>query len=193
MVSDVITVKSDGTGMKEALAQVEAAAAFRSLSDKEMLRLRLLAEEMTGMLCGITGELTADFRIESEDKKFRLYLSADTVMNPEKREKLLSVSTSGKNAAAKGIMGKIREFFSSTYDPNYLDPTFYSMGMLAGGDPDTAATICWSLNRYRSEIAKQTAGSEWDELETSIVGKLADEVKVGITGNRVELVIYKSF
>ena len=193
MVSDVITVKSDGTGMKEALAQVEAAAAWRSLSDKDMLRLRLLAEEMTGMLCGITGELTADFRIESAGSEFRLYLTADTVMDPQKREKLLSVSSSGKNAAVKGIMGKIREFFSSSYDPNYLDPTFYSMGMLAGGDPDTAATICWSLNRYRSEIAKQNSAGEWDELETSIVAKLADEVKVGITGNRVELVIYKSF
>ena len=191
MVSDIVTIKSDGSGINEALSQVEASAAFRSLSDKNMLRLRLLAEEMTGMLKGIAEEFAADFRVESDKNDFRLCLTADTLMNSEKREKFLSVSTSGQNDAAKGFMGKLRDFFSGAFEPSDAD-MFFTMGMTYGG-PDQMLPLWWSLNKYRNEMQKKDESAEWDALETSIVGKLSDEVKVGINGNRVELTIYKSF
>ena len=37
------------------------------------------------------------------------------------------------------------------------------------------------------------ADEAWDELEKSIVGKLADDVVVGVKGDRIELVITKDF
>ena len=34
---------------------------------------------------------------------------------------------------------------------------------------------------------------DWDELEKSVVARLADEVKIGIAGHDVEMVISKKF
>ena len=55
----------------------------------------------------------------------------------------------------------------------------------------------WSLDRYRSEVEEHrteaSAAQAWDELEKSIVGKLADDVLVGIRSDKVELIIKKSF
>ena len=94
MKSDIIHVDSDGSGLDQALKQVELVSEYKSLPKKNALHLRLLAEEMTGMLSSITSELEADFWIEDEtkDKKdtFSLHLVTETPMNTEKREKLFA-------------------------------------------------------------------------------------------------------
>ena len=39
----------------------------------------------------------------------------------------------------------------------------------------------------------EDAGEAWNALEKSIVGKLADDVVVGVKGDRIEMVIIKDF
>ena len=53
-------------------------------------------------------------------------------------------------------------------------------------------TAYWSLNQYK-ETVKTEVKKEWDELEKSIVSKLADEVQIGIKNGQVEMIIIKSF
>ena len=72
MKSDTIHVMNDGTGIGQALAQVERVAAFKGLPEKGSLHLRLLAEEMLGMMHALTGQKEADFWIDDEEGPFRL-------------------------------------------------------------------------------------------------------------------------
>ena len=56
----------------------------------------------------------------------------------------------------------------------------------------------WSLEEYRQNLEPvrkqdQEAARAWDELEKSVVAKLADDVRVGIRGSKVTMVIHKSF
>ena len=53
----------------------------------------------------------------------------------------------------------------------------------------------WSLQEYRSAIEerKELAVEPWDELEKSITAKLADEIKIFINGDQVEMEIDKAF
>jgi len=56
----------------------------------------------------------------------------------------------------------------------------------------------WTLQTYRNGLGEQRnidedAGEAWNELEKSIVGKLADDVVVGVKGDRIEMVIIKDF
>ena len=39
----------------------------------------------------------------------------------------------------------------------------------------------------------KSSNEAWDELEKSVLAKIADEIKVGVVGDKVEIVIYKSF
>lgn len=61
MRTDVIEVTSTGTQMEIALSQVDKVAAYKGLTGKNALHLRLLAEEMLGMMRSITGETKGDF------------------------------------------------------------------------------------------------------------------------------------
>ena len=209
MKSDVISVKSDGSGFEQALAQAEAVAAFRSLPKKTALHLRLLTEEMMAMLREITGETAAEFWIEDKDNTFALHLTASTIISRSKREELLSVSSTGKNAAAKGVLGKLRDIFECAMDADSMGdlPVYYSHGVImstvmAGEDPMTYAfnadMAMWSMQHFRDVMGEEKdsnpeAEEAWDELEKSVVANRADEVSIGIRGNNVEMIIYKKY
>ena len=203
MKTRVIPVNSKGEGIDEALRQTELVAESYHLSDKQTLQLRLLGEEMMGMLRAVTGEMAADYWIEEENGRFALCLSADTKMYIDKRDKLIALSSSGKNAAATGFMGKLRAMLDAVATPEAEGlPSSLDLGMTA---MDAASSIwmwhsmsTWSMATYKAalEERKDTEGEAkeaWDELEKSIVANLADEVKVAVKGNNVEIVIYKTF
>ena len=210
--TDVIRINAQGEGRETALAQVEAVSQFQGLRPKQALHLRLLGEEMMGLVTAITGEIEALFWMENEGGNYQLHLTVDTQMNAAKREELLAMSSDGKNMAARGVMGKLRELFvSGLYSMERMDqiqqeymPSAlgYGLGM---EDPMTYSATksisAWSLKRYRERVEElhsedmdnQEVEEAWDELEKSVVGKLADEVRIGIQGGQVEMVIYKAF
>ena len=91
METEIMRITSQGLGMKEALAATEKAGLDAELERKEILRLRLLAEELFGMLRGIAGDVEADYRLERKDREFILHLASDVTMTKEMREQLLDV------------------------------------------------------------------------------------------------------
>ena len=95
-----IKVTTRGEGMEEALAATEKLGTDSGLAHKEQLRLRLLAEELIGLMRGIAGSVEACYQAEQEERRFRLCLSADVTLDKEMRKQLLAASSSGKNAAA---------------------------------------------------------------------------------------------
>ena len=204
MKTDVIEITANGEGIDRVLLETERAAAYRGLESKQALRLRLLAEEMTGMLRTLVGKEKFRYWVETEGRTFALHLSGETQMNADLRKELLNVSTSGKNAAAKGFMGRLKEIFSAmseSYNPAIADVQYgFSYVDVIGFDASmdvspNAAPYGWSLKAYRDAVAqnREKEPEKWDELEKSITAKLADDVKIFIRGNTVEMVIEKTF
>ena len=188
MKTDVITISNDGSGMEEALAQAEKVARYKDLQPKDALHLRLLSEEMLGMMRSITGEREGRFWIEDQNDEFQLHLQIETKMDFVKQENLLAASTSGKNEAAKGFMGRIRAFFN---------PMDWADAPVPSSAETMGPVYSWSMSSYRNmvmegmEQEQEGAKEAWDELEKSVVSKIADDVKVSIEGRRVEMVIIK--
>lgn len=203
--SKSLIVSNREEDLSEALAMTEQFGTDRGLGKKDMLQLRLLAEEQLGMLRNIAGDVNARYWIEIAGRKFELHMRSKVEMSEELRQQLLSASTSGENAAEKGLMGKIRVMiaeallsFKNSTDtvpsvlPLEIDET---SPLSAAGGMDA---YVWSMENYKEEIQNQMEGSEdaaeaWDELEKSIVGKLADEVSVRIIGPNVEIIVFKEF
>ena len=205
MKTDVILIDGSEESFAQALRQTEAVARYRDLTKKQAMRLQLLGEEMTGMLRSIVGEAKAGFWIVSKGKDFELHLSTLTRMDADKREALLKASTSGKNEAAKGFMGKLWDLVTQMSEPVFAhEPSVYDYGFVHtdSGAFDAPVGVglhtaigSWSLQNYKETIAAngEEAADAWDELEKSIVARLADEIRISINGNAVEMVIFKRF
>lgn len=200
MKTEQIKVTSAGAGMEEALQLTEKFGLESGLERKENLRLRLLAEELFGMMRSIVGEVEALYWIEGEDQKFDVHMEGEVVLNQDVRKKLIEVSTRHENAAAQGFMGELRDMIGAAMLPKGESPSMLSLGLMTMGSPSgymaSSGSYSWSLNKYREELqaaedkeAKEAA----DELEKSIVASLADEVAVRIEGSQVEIVVTIAF
>ena len=198
MKTDVITVSSKGSEMETALLQVDKVAAYKGLSTKNALHLRLLTEEMMGMMRSITGETEGQFWIEDDQDVYQLHLKVSTRMNSAKRDQLLAASSSKKNESARGLMGLLRDFFERGADE---DIAGYNNSLMMYGAGEHSSTPAldweWSMVRYEQELSTRVGQQDadalqaWDELEKSVVAHVADDVKVAIKRGTAEMIIVK--
>lgn len=212
MKSIEIFLNEAGIGTTEVLDTVESFCKYQKYSKKEMLQTRLLAEELLGMVKGIIGADTGDsemdkyeagFWIEGARKYCELHVTAKTQVGSDKKEKFLAVASDGKNMAAKGVMGRIRQVVEG-YLAGYEEadryyraggmPMYPHMGM-TGMMGSAAMMQTWSLQSYIGSVQekREEKKDEWDELEKSIVAKLADDVLVGVQNKKVEIIVKKTF
>ena len=197
MRSDVIKVTAGGEGMETALREVEQVIKYKGLTGKNALHLRLLTEETMGLMRSVTGEKEGEFWIEDKDGTFQLHLRTWTRMDSQKRDQLISVSSRGRNESARGIMGRLRDFFDRGADDDVdtLNPMM-TQGLFEHTSTPTLDWE-WSLVQYQQNVSAAAARNDseareaWDELEKSVVAHVADDVKVYIRGDKVDMVIVK--
>lgn len=194
---------SNGEDMEEILTEAGIFSEQMQLGKKDALRVRLLAEETISMIQTLTGEMELSLSFIGQKDRCIIRLETDTRMDALKRDQILSLSSSGKNASAKGIMGKVRDVFEAVFTMPAGDVwvEYCPHSMISGaseGFPagQTMDVVYWSLSNYR----ENTKGSEedsdyqekWDELEKSIVSNLAEDVQVGVRGRHVVMsIIYR--
>ena len=207
MKSNICNLNKNLACLEAVLNEVEKVTAYNGLEDKSALRLRLLAEELCGMLGGLVDKFSGEFWAENDGNAYELHvkLKADD-MTLDLRDELISVSKSGKNAAAKGIMGKIRAvaetMLLAATDSDFSVPVggFYDYHGYNIGygyiDPaaamETGYAYSWSLCNYKSAV-EENEEDAYAELERSIVAKLADDIVVGVSGRDVEILVKKVF
>ena len=203
ITTEKVKVTNTGSGMPEAISMAEEAAGLLSLSMKESLHARLLAEETLSMVRAVAGTFSADFWIELEERTFTIHLEAKSELDYPKRQELLSVSTTGENAAHLGIMDRIRGMIEAGIygvEESFRLQAEYGTGMFsygALGVPDDGmaeAMYSWSMQKYKDDVEASEDDPELsDELEKSIIANIADDVQVGIKKDSVSLVVVKKF
>lgn len=201
MKTESINISSTGTGKEKALELTRKTAAYCDLDHKSELRLRLLSEELMGLMNSFTNELLGSFWLETNGDVVEVHLKTEIPMDLQTRKEILSVATSGKNAAAKSFMGKIREMIEILTlpdDPETKAMTDQAMGIMSMGCQmgTHACNYSWTMSTYIASIENNTkpeAKDALDDLEKSIVANLADDITVHIVGSEVEIAIYKTF
>ena len=133
-------------------------------------------------------------------------------MDNKTKKSFIDVSSQKKNAAAKGIMGKIRDVVENMMYPedaaltsDYItsglgvDAMLYSENQNDETENTDAENIVdnimldnsWSLNNYKHK-QRENKGT-WDEIEKSIIANIADDVKVSVKGKDVMIIVSKNF
>ena len=203
MVSEKFLVNSDSGRMQAAKYVTESFAWYAKLDRKSTLRLCLLVEETLGMVKEMVQDYYGCLWFSGDEHCIEIHLEFTADMDAKKKHELLSVSSTGSNVSVRGFMGRIGEFLSSAMynfgramDAYGAETMRY--GIIGSGGVDTPSvydmTPVWSLRQYRAALENHNgdeAKAAWDELEKSIVANLADDVLVGVKGDRVELVIVK--
>ena len=200
-----LCISSVEESLIEALDIADGFIKRQNIDRKKAIRLRLLVEETIGLVRMMTGDFKAQFWIENEDDEYRIRLNATTNMNIDKKDRLLSLSTSGKNSAVTGFMSKIADIIDTGFfnyndimkdQQKFSDGYFVGYGMI-NETPVIGEPFVWSLKNYKTSLETVTEEDDhskeaWDELERSIVASIANDVIVGVKKDSVDLtIIYK--
>ena len=110
-----LCISSVEESLVEALDIADGFINHQNIDRKKAIRLRLLVEETIGLVRMMTGDFKAQFWLENEDGEYRIRLNATTNMDIDKKDRLLSLSTSGKNSAVKGFMSKIADIIDTGF------------------------------------------------------------------------------
>lgn len=202
MKSNICKIENGIKDLDAILAESEKVAVYNELTHKQTLQLRLICEEIDGMLPNIIDDFNGDFWIEFENGvcKVNVSLRFDE-FTAEKKEGLVRIAKNKKNAAAVGIVGKIRSaledvFLDSSFDSGEIafESGYFVTGCYNVMDHYSGVDYArlWSLEKHRCYV-KEDKSEEWDELEKSVIASVADDVIVGVKGKRADIIVVKKF
>ena len=198
MRSNVCKIEKGTKDLAAILSESERVAKYNGLSDKQTLQLRLLCEELDGMLPNIIDDFDGNLWIDFEDGVCKVNVSIKIPeFNSGKKEELISIAKNKKNAAAVGMVGRIRDaienFFLNDDNSDAFESSSGMFNAATGYSEGVNYSYLWTLEQYRSTVKKDEDTAEWDELEKSVIASVADDVIVGIQGKRADIIIVKKF
>ena len=198
MRSSICKIENGTKDLDAILKESERVAAYSGLTDKQTLQLRLLCEEIDGMLPNIIDNFDGELWIDFEDGVCKVNVSVKIPeFNAEKKAELINVAKDKKNAAAVGIAGKIRnaieDFFLSEGASAAFNAASRGLNMATGHSEGVDYAYLWTLEKYRNNTKKDEQAEDWDELEKSVIASVADDVIVGVKGKRADIIIVKKF
>ena len=130
MKSDVCKIENGTLDLALILKESEKVAVFNDLDAKQTLQLRLICEELDGMLPNIINDFTGDFWIDFEDGVCKVNAEINIAdLSADAKSELIKVSKNNKNAFAVGLVGKIRSVIEDLFLDN-KNLKSYDMSML---------------------------------------------------------------
>jgi hypothetical protein len=196
MRSNVCKIQNGIKDLDAILKESEKVAAYNGLNHKQTLQLRLLCEDIDGMLPKIIDDFEGDFWIDFEDGVCKVNISIQFAkFTSSKKKELLSLAKNKKNASVKGIGAKIgaaiEEFFLNEENINAMCMMSELDGITVGSCVES--TYYWRLDQYKSAVKKAKKAEAWDELEKSVIASIADDIIVGVKGLQADITIVKKF
>ena len=198
MKSNVCKIDKGTKDLGAILRESEKVAVYNELTHKQALQLRLICEEMDGMLPKIIDDFDGYFWIEFENGVCKVHASIEfATFTAEKKDDLIKIAKNKKNASAVGVVGKIRSAIENfLLDEDAL--AIYPMPAETFGAVNTGIyamdySYYWSLEQYKNAVNKKEKAEVWDELEKSVIASVADDIVVGVKGKHADIIVTKKF
>ena len=192
--TEKLWVSGEVLRMEEVTEMLKAFAAKTEIRGKDFQHMVLLTEETLGMANQLLKNFEGEIWLEGTPSGYDIVLEADVLPDDGRHE------TPAANP--EGFMAKIAEMLNCSYmfdnaqdlpeDLAGMLPDYMSYGAKESSQSPVWAGS-WSLSAYRYNLRQHEDQKETeialDELEKSIVAKLAEEVTIGIHGRRIRMVI----
>lgn len=196
MKSNICKIENGTKDLAAILKECESVAEYNALTTKQSLQLRLLCEEIDGMLPNVIDDFEGTLWIDFNGGVCKINVSIKIPdFNSDKKKALVEIARDKKNSAAVGITGKIRDaienFFLSEGTVDAFEPSTAFFRLSTGYSDGVDYSYLWSLEQYKTTVNQQTEIAAWDELEKSVIASVADDVIVGVKGNQADIVIVK--
>ena len=201
MVSDKYLFKES----EKALDKIERLASCYEFKTKEVLQIRLLAEEIISVISPTLKLSNGRCWVCTDEKSFAVTIDCDAGidgLDGTTKKQLMKMGRDDKSKGIFGMIGKIFEYLSVPdvdYGAMMGRPMIYSH---AYGIDTSLSGYYWNpeFEIISSQAPKQTASvkaKDEHDLEISIIEGYADDIRVSLqkdkVGLRLEITVVKKF
>lgn len=186
----ICPMEGNAGDLKRALTEVENFSEFYGIDSQKAKKLRLISEELLGMIGSVLDIKNGRFWIEKDGSDARVRLAAEAVLGTVAKDELDQVS---KNAEYKGFSGLLRkavDTLGELFRDSGVNIISESQMGLGGVSMVTQEEVNWSLSKYNASIDRDMKAGSWDELEMSVLKKLSKDIKISYRNDRVDIVVY---
>lgn len=185
----ICPIEGNSWDVERALNEVDGFSRLRGLGAKQSERLRLIGEELLGMVGGFLDVDTGRFWIECEGENYAVYLAAKSIIGIRAKAILESA---GKNVEYKGLSGLMKKAIDEMSAMYRDSGAGYSMSeqvsnSLAGVETISEESLEWSLAKYTDSVERDEKAEAWDELELSVLKKISKDIIVSYRNDKVEI------
>ena len=178
--------------VERALNEVDGFSRYQGLGAKQSEHLRLIGEELLGMIGGLLDVSEGRFWIEKEGDEYTVNLAAKSILGSRAKSVLDSTS---KNTEYKGVSGIVRKAIDSMSQMFKDSGASYNFSeqidaALAGTEILSNEALAWSLNSYSESVARDEKVDEWDELEIPVLKKFSKDIIISYRNDRVAIKVF---
>ena len=133
---------------ERALNEVDSFSRYRGLGARQSEQLRLIGEELLGMVGGMLDVSEGRFWIEAEGEQYTVNLAAKSIIGTRAKSIL---NTTSKNTEYKGVTGIVRRAIDDMSQMFRDSGAAYNFSeqidaALAGTEITSEDSLAWSLN-----------------------------------------------
>ena len=185
----ICPIEGNSWDTERALNEVDAFSRYQEIGAKSSEHLRLIGEELLGMVGGLLDVQEGRFWIEADGDEYVVNLAAKSIVGG--RAKSILDSTS-KNIEYKGVSGVVRRAIDNMGQMFRDSGATYNLSeqidaALAGTEVISEDALAWSLNSYSESIARDEKAELWDELELPVLKKLSKDIIISYRNDRVDI------
>lgn len=186
----ICPIEGNSWDVERALNEVDGFSRYQGLGAKQSERLRLLGEELLGMMDGLLSVQDGRFWIEADGDDYIVNLAAKSIVGA--RAKSILDSASGGNSEYKGIGGLVRKAVDSMHEMFRDSGATYSFSeqvdaALAGTEVLSEDALSWSLLSYTESVERDEKAESWDELEIPVLKKYSKDIVISYRNDRVDI------
>lgn len=185
MKSLICPIEGNSNEIERALNEADTFSKQEGLNDSQANVIRLLSDEMLGMIGGILVTSTGRFWIEHNEADFIINLSVETEVGT--RAKAIFDSTS-ENQAYKGLTGLVKkatdsiaQMFEVSGGADFNVPLSDGVQVIDDGAYE------WALSKYEESCERDEKAEQYDELEIPVIKKFSKDIKISYRNKRVDI------
>ena len=185
----ICPIEGNSWDVERALNEVDSFSRYQGLGAKQSERLRLIGEELLGMVGGFLQVENGRFWIDVVDGAYTVNLAGSTVVGVRAKAILESA---GRNVEYKGIGGLFRKAVDAMEEMIKDSGADFAASeqidaALAGTIIDSSESLNWSLARYNESVERDEIADEYDEMEISVLKKYAKDIIVSYRNDRIDV------
>lgn len=198
--SEIHAVNTKENNAARILGDTSAFARRTGLDVRAADELRLLAEELLGMLPWLMQNAAGEFWVENSAERYELHVALKARLSADERRDVLGMRQLGKDEPPTTLASRLRraveKAFAALTAADLSEFREYVLRDSHVPEADTGtyagSAAIWALSAERDAPHEEEA-RQWDELEKHVIARFASDVLVEIRGRHVEIIVVKDF